>query len=376
MQGTTKLMGSARWWILGLLLMCGFAGNGRLWAQATSGTLLGTVTDASGAAVPHAKVEITEQNTAQQYSRETNESGNYEFTFLTPGVYTVKITSQGFETAVTKNVQVTVNSTVRNDMQMKTGNLAETVTVTDQAPALQTDRADVSAQIETKQVLDLPVGNARNFQALESLVPGVSAPIYDHSSFFDAQNSQSFQVNGQAETANNLQLEGIDDNQRTGLLQVYIPPAAAIQTVDVETSNYSPEFGRSAGAVTNVVLKSGTNDLHGSAYEFNEVSAVSARNYFNNTGKFPRFTNNYFGGTIGGPIIKNRTFFFFDILRYTNHQNQFQLFTLPTAAFRNGDLSASPTPIYDPNTGNPNGTGRTQFTGNQIPLPRISPQSQ
>ena len=126
-----------------------------------------------------------------------------------------------------------------------------------QAPALQTDRADVSAQIETKQVSDLPVGSSRNFQALESLVPGVSAPIYDHSSFFDAQNSQSFQVNGQAELANNLQLEGIDDNERTGLLQVYIPPSAAIQTVDVETSNYAPEFGRAAGAVTNVVLKSG-----------------------------------------------------------------------------------------------------------------------
>ena len=100
-------------------------------------------------------------------------------------------------------------------------------------------------------------------------MPGVSAPIYDHSSFFDAQNSQSFQVNGQAELANNLQLEGIDDNERTGLLQVYIPPAAAIQTVDVETSNYAPEFGRAAGAVTNVVLKSGTNQFHGSAYEFN-----------------------------------------------------------------------------------------------------------
>jgi hypothetical protein len=123
----------------------------------------------------------------------------------------------------------------------------------------------------------------------------VSAPIYDHSSFFDAQNSQSFQVNGQTELANNLQLEGIDDNERTGLLQVYIPPAAAIQTVDVETTNYAPEFGRAAGAVTNVVLKSGSKELHGSAYEYNEVSTTGARNYFNRTGKFPRFTNNYYG---------------------------------------------------------------------------------
>lgn len=358
-----------------VLLICTLAGGGRLWAQATTATLVGTVTDASGAVVPHAQVEIAEQNTGLKYNRVSNDSGNYEFTFLPPGVYTLKVTNAGFQAAVTKNVQATVNTTVRTDVTLQAGNQSETVTVTDQAPALQTDRADVSAQIESKQVNDLPVGNSRNFQALESLVPGVSAPIYDHSTFFDAQNSQSFQVNGQAETANNLQLEGIDDNQRTGLLQVYIPPAAAIQTVDVETSNYSPEFGRSAGAVTNVVLKSGTNDFHGSAYEYNEVSAVSARNYFNNTGKFPRFTNNYYGATIGGPILKNRTFFFGDFLRYTDHSNQFQLFTLPTAAFRAGDLSASPTPIYDPNTGNPDGTGRTQFPGNQIRADRISPQA-
>ena len=190
------------------------------------------------------------------------------------------MTNTGFQTSQTKDVQVTVNTTIRTDVALKTGNVSETVTVTDQAPALQTDRADVSAQLQSKQIVELPVGNSRNFQALESLVPGVSPPSYDHSSFFDAQNSQSFNVNGQAETANNLQLEGIDDNERTGLLQVYVPPAAAIQTVDVETSNYTPEFGRSAGSVTNVAIKSGTNDFHGSAYEFNQVSATQARNYF------------------------------------------------------------------------------------------------
>jgi hypothetical protein len=188
----------------------------------------------------HATVTITNQNTGQSYVHQTNESGNYEFTLLPPGVYSVEVAEQGFANSVTRGVQATVNTTNRTDVQLSPGSASQTVTVTDQAPALQTDRADVSAQIETKQVSDLPVGSSRNFQALESLVPGVSAPIYDHSSFFDAQNSQSFQVNGQAELANNLQLEGIDDNQRTGLLQVYIPPAAAIQTVDVETSNYAP----------------------------------------------------------------------------------------------------------------------------------------
>ncbi len=346
------------------------------WAQATTATLVGAVTDASSASVAHATVELTDQATGLHYTHATNDAGNYEFTFLPPGLYAVKITDTGYQTSLTRNVQVTVNTTVRTDVQLKTGDVSQTVTVTDQAPALQTDRADVSAQIQSQQIADLPVGNSRNFQALESLVPGVSAPIYDHSSFFDAQNSQSFNVNGQAETANNLQLEGIDDNERTGLLQVYVPPAAAIQTVDVETSNYAPEFGRSAGAVTNVILKSGTNDFHGSAYEYNEVSAVGARDYFNRTGKFPRFTNNYYGGTLGGPIIKNRTFFFGDFLRYSNHRGQFNLFTVPTVAFRNGDLSASPQPIYDPATGAADGTGRQRFTNNQIPADRFQPVSQ
>ncbi len=351
-------------------------GGRRAGAQATTATVVGAVTDASGASVANAQVELTEQATGLKYTPPPNETGNYEFTFLPPGVYTVRVSEAGFETTVTKDVQVTVNQTVRTDVELKAGNTSETVTVTDQAPALQTDRADVSAQIASKQIVELPVGNSRNFQALESLVPGVSPPIYDHSSFFDAQNSQSFNVNGQAETANNLQLEGIDDNERTGLLQVYVPPAAAIQTVDVETSNYAPEFGRSAGAVTNVVLRSGANDFHGAVYEFNEVSAYNARNYFNRTGKFPRFTNNYYGATLGGPILKNRLFFFGDFLRYSNSQSQFNLFTVPTQAFRSGDLSASPTTIYDPATGNADGSGRSPFAGNQIPRGRFSPVAQ
>ena len=346
-------------------------------SQAVTATLVGTVTDSSGAVVPHAQVKITNQGTGAVSNVAANDSGNYEFTFLQPGSYTVNVVSSGFKTNERKNVDVTVNTTTRVDVSLEPGSSSQTITVTAAPALLQTDRADVTAQIDSKQVADLPVGSQRNFQALESLVPGVSRPIYDHSSFFDSQNSQSFQVNGQSELSNNLQFEGIDDNERTGLLQVYIPPAAAIKTVDVETSNYAPEFGRSAGAVTNVILKSGTNQFHGSAYEFNQISALAARNYFNNTGAFPRSVNNYYGATIGGPIIKDRTFFFADFLRYSNHQSQYQLYTVPTAAFRTGDLSGGPTVIYDPQTGNPDGTGRTPFTyqgrQNVIDPTRIDP---
>lgn len=362
-----------------LVVIVLFAGNcfdNVAMGQAVTATLVGTVTDQSGAVVPNVPVQLKNEETSAVTNGTTNESGNYDFTFLQPGTYTVTVTAPGFKREERNGVNVTVNTTTRVDVGLQLGSSSETVTVTEATALLQTDRADVAAQIDAKQVEDLPVGSQRNFQALESLVPGVSRPVYDHSSFFDSQNSQSFQVNGQSELSNNLQFEGIDDNERTGLLQVYIPPAAAIKTVDVETSNYAPEFGRSAGAVTNVTLKSGTNQFHGSAYEFNQVSALAARSYFNNTGKFPRSTNNYYGATLGGPIVKDRTFFFVDFLRYSNHASQFNLETVPTAAFRAGDLSAGPTTIYDPSTGNADGTGRQQFVtngvANVIPASRIS----
>jgi hypothetical protein len=339
----------------------------RAFGQAVTATVVGQVSDTSWSAIPAAKVSLTDQQTGIETTVMTNESGNYEFPFVPPGTYTVAVMHENFKSFVSKNVSVAVNTTVRVDAQLTVGSVAESVTVSSEAPVLETDRADVNGQIASNQVADLPVGNNRNFQSLETLIPGVAPGSYDHSSFFDAQNAQNFSVNGQSELTNNVQLEGIDDNERSGELQgVYIPPAAAVQTVDVETNNYAPEFGRSNGAITNVILKSGTNKLHGSAYEYNSVAATSARSYFNNTGAFPGFTNNYYGGAIGGPVRKNRTFFFVDFLRYTNHSGLYSLFTIPTAAFRTGDLSSSPTPIYDPTTGNPDGSGRQQFVTNGV----------
>ena len=367
-----------RWWLALVVLAGVVLVSGRAMAQAVTATVVGTITDTTGAVVPNVPVTLTNQDTGVVTNGKANGSGNYEFTFLQPGTYTVGASQSGFKNIAKKDIAVPVNTTTRVDLTFEPGASSETVEVTGQPALLQTDRADVSAQIDERQVEDLPVGNERNFQSLESLVPGVSRPIYDHSSFFDAQNSQSFTVNGQSEESNNLQFEGIDDNERTGLLQVYIPPAAAIKTVDVETSNYAPEFGRSAGAVTNVVMKSGSNQFHGSAYEFNQISALQSRGYFNRTGAMPRVVNNYYGATLGGPIRKDKTFFFGDFLRYSNHAGQFNLLTVPTAAFRSGDLSASTTTIYDPNTGTVNPTtgvvtGRTAFTNNQIPTNRISP---
>ncbi|HYM12790.1 MAG TPA: carboxypeptidase-like regulatory domain-containing protein, partial [Bryobacterales bacterium] len=336
-------------------------------------TLLGTITDASGGAVPNAKVTITETNTSVSRSTATNESGNYVFSNLPPGTYAVVAEMAGFKRAEQKNVSVLVNTTGRVDLVLQPGEVTEIVNVTAETPALQTETADTGRKIETVQVENMPLAFNRNFQGLLALVPGADLPFRPHSEFFNPQASLSVQVNGQSRLANNLQLEGVDDNERTGLLQVLIPPIEAIQTVDVTTSNYDAELGRATGAVTNVILKSGTNDIHGSAYEFNRVSALSARVWQNPTRD--HFVFNYVGGTIGGPIIKNRTFFFGDFLRVMDHRYSVDRYTLPTPDERAGDLSAAPSVIYDPATGAADGTGRQPFSNKTIPASRIDPLS-
>jgi len=310
--------------------------------QAVNATLLGTVTDLSGATAAGANVTITEMNTGVERSTTTNDSGNYEFPTLPPGVYEVTVKHPGFRQETRRGVELVVNSTVRVDLQLQPGAASETILVTSEVPTLQTDRADIAEKIELEQLLELPIGGpVRNFQGLLALVPGTVRPHRDHSEFFNAQDSLSTEVNGQSREFNELMIEGVNDDERTGLLQIYIPPAEAIQTVDVSTSNYTAEFGRAAGAVTNVILKSGTNQFHGSAYEYNRVSALAARSYFNRPpNPLARTTYNYYGGSFGGPIIKNKTFFFFDILHISDVRGQFNLVTVPTAAFRNGDLSA------------------------------------
>jgi len=345
-----------------------------VWAQAVSGSLVGTVTDASGGAVSNAKVTITETNTNISRTTQTNESGNYTFSQLTPGTYAVVAEQTGFKKQSRTGVDVVVNSTARIDLVLQPGNVTETIEVTAEAPALKTDRADTGRQIETKVVQDLPLPANHNFQSLSLLVPGASKPENQHSTFFNAQSSYATRFNGQSRLANNLELEGVDDNERTGLLQVLIPPQEAIQTVDISTSDYDAELGRATGGAVNLIIKSGTNAFHGEAYEYNRVSALSARSYFDSARG--HFTYNYFGGTIGGPIIRNRTFFFGDYLRIEDHQANNDRLTVPTAAERTGNLSVATTQIYSPFSGNTTtGAGRTPFAGNIIPTSLINPIS-
>ncbi|HLJ49550.1 MAG TPA: carboxypeptidase regulatory-like domain-containing protein [Bryobacteraceae bacterium] len=349
------------------------------YGQAVNATLLGTITDSSGAAVPNAKVTVTETNTGINRTTSTNESGNYTVADMPPGKYSVIVEQTGFKRAERSGLDVVVNTTTRVDLTLQPGQITETINVTSEAPALQTERADTGRKIESKSIEDLPLGGSHNVQALTILVPGAALPENQHSAFFNPQVSLATRFNGQSRLGDNLQLEGVDDNERTGLLQVLIPPQEAIQTMDISTSNFEAELGRATGGVANIILKSGTNQIHGSAYEDNRVSALSARNWFDPVRG--HFTYNYFGGAVGGPIKHNRTFFFGDYLRVEDHQANNDRLSVPPADLRSGNLNVAapggkPTVIYDPNTGDPNtGAGRSPFPGNIIMKDRINPVS-
>ena len=349
-----------------------------VFGQAVNSTVLGTITDASGAVVSGAKVTLTEADTNVSHNGQTNESGNFVFSDVPPGNYFVTVEMAGFKKEQRRNISLLVNTTQRVDIQLQPGNVTETVEVTAAPPELQTDSADTGTKVDSVAVSELPVlVSNRNYQALLALVPGTAPPTEQHSQFFNASDSLQTEVNGSPRVGNNYQIEGIDDNERTGILQILIPPLEAIQTVDVSTSNHSVDLGRGTGAVTNVILKSGTNQFHGSLYEFLQNGDLNSRNFFQPTVAAVHY--NYFGGTIGGPIKKNKLFFFADFLRTSDHEANANTETIPSQLSRTGNLSevlagSSPAFVYDPLTGDPNtGVGRTPFPGNIIPTNRLNP---
>jgi Carboxypeptidase regulatory-like domain len=345
---------------------------GAAYSQAVNGTLLGSVTDSSGAVVANAKVTITETNTNISHTAITNESGNYTFGDLPPGRYAVLVEQTGFKKENRRDIDLLVDSTVRVNVSLQPGSITETVEVTGAAPILQTDSAGTGVKMDLLQTATLPlISSNRNFQSLLNLIPGVAPVQEQHSQFFNASSSLQTEVNGQMREGNNFMIEGTDDNERTGLLQIYIPPVEAIQTVDISLTDHDPEMGRATGAVVNVLLKSGTNGFHGAAYEFVQNSDFNARSFFNPS--VGHLAYNYVGGNLGGPIKKNKIFFFGDYLSVRDHEGNTNLVTIIPNQWRGGDLSTSSQIIYDPNTGNPlDGTGRTPFPGNVIPNNRIN----
>ncbi len=359
-----------------MLFLLGTACAVLAFSQAVNGTIVGTVTDSSGGAVVNAKVTITETNTKISHSKQTNEAGTYEFPEMPPGIYDVAVEMAGFKKQVRAGLVLEANTSPRADMRMEPGTVTETVEVRANAAVLQTERADTGRSIDAQVVEELPLGVNRNFQSLLDLVPGTSTETFQHSQFFNASSSTQTNVNGQPRMGNNYQIEGIDNNERTGLLQILITPAEAIQTVSISTTNHDPELGRATGAVTNVMIKSGTNSIHGAAYEYLQNSAFDARAYFNPS--VGHLAYNYVGGNLGGPIKKNKVFFFVNYLRTMDHEANTNQENVPSVPFTKGDLSGDPTHIvYDPTTGTQDGSGqnRDPFPGNIIPTNRINPIS-
>ena len=368
--GTRRVLGAFAF----LLLLASTAVPG--WSQAVSARLLGTVTDATGAVVPSANLTIRETQTGVSRNVQTNESGNWTVSELPPGVYEVDVEAKGFKKEVRRDITLLVDTTTRVDVQLQPGAVTDTVEVTGAPPLLQTDTASTGEKIEREVLANVPlISSNRNFQSLLNLAPGVAPVQEQHSQFFNAGSSLQTEVNGQLRQGNNFMIDGTDDNERTGLLQIYIPPIEAIQTVDVSLTNHDPELGRASGGVMNVIIRSGTNQVHGAAYEFLQNSDLNARSFFNPS--VGHLAYNYVGGNIGAPIKKNKIFIFGDYLRVMDHEANTNNVEVPPNAWRTGDLSSvTNSVIYDPNTGNPiDGTGRTPFPNNQIPATEINPIS-
>jgi hypothetical protein len=262
---------------------------------------------------------------------------------------------------------------VRVDVQLQLASSTEKVTVMASVVALQTDRADVRSEITGKQFQDLPVSGGRNYQSLLKLVPGFSPPRPQNSIVSNPQEGLVSQVNGTTKSTNNTRIDGAS-NTHVWLPQhsAYIPPIEAIETVNVVTNSMDAEQGLAGGAAISVTIKSGTNDFHGVGFEYHTNSSLKARNVFYNGATSPKNIQNQYGGTLGGPIVKNKLFFFVSDEKTSRRFNASRLLTIPTAANRAGDFSGVGTTIYDPSTGNPDGSGRTPFPGNVIPPERLS----
>ena len=347
--------------VLGSLLLFFSTAYGA--AQAVNGTLLGTVADPNGAVVPNAQIIAIQVETGVVRETVTNESGNYTLPDLPPGTYSVTATVQGFKKETHANIDLQSNSSTRVDLALATGSITETVLVTTAPALLQTDRADISTKLETEQIEDLPIGGSRNFQSLLNLVPGTSPATFQHSQFFNAQSALQTEANGIPRMGNLYQIEGIDDDERTGLLQIIIPPAEAIQSVDISTNNFEAELGRATGAVTNVTLKSGIQRLSRLRVRVPPEQLPSTRAP-TSAARSDTSAYNYFGGSIGGPVLKDKLFFFGDYLRTSDHENIGNTFTMPasrllytvtatrapsTLARRSLSAQRNQGQVYDPN---------------------------
>lgn len=309
-------------------------------AQIDRGAIVGKVVDSSGALIPNATVVATNKDTGVALTTQSNAAGEYQFSTLSPGTYSVKVTATGFQTLVRDNIPLHVQDRLSIDAPMKPGAVNQEVVVTGSEPLLHTETADVGEVVDQRQVNDLPL-NGRRYADLALLEPGVQK-------FYSANNPapDRFSANGNLETQNNFLLNGIDNNSWSENLQefsvqVVQPPPDALEEFKVQTRTYSSEFGNSAGAVINATIKSGTNGYHGVLFEYLRNSVFDANSWNANFAgaQKGRFAQNQFGGTFGGPIIKDKWFFFGDYQRFSSRRTTPITSTVPTPLMKTGNFT-------------------------------------
>ncbi|MBV9224469.1 MAG: carboxypeptidase regulatory-like domain-containing protein, partial [Acidobacteriaceae bacterium] len=358
----------------------------RLNAQAVYGSIVGTVLDPSGAAVARAKVIIRNLERDTTNETTTNDSGNYTQRYLIVGKYQVRVEAPGFRTSVNDDVNVSVDAEARVDIGMQVGELNQTVEVSSVAPMLKTERSDVATTYDEKQVAELPV-LSRRFTNFQLMTPGVSLwPVsLTAAQPENPQGSYRLLVNGQSFAGVSHLLDGTDNHDAVLGWIVINPTLESVTEAKVTTADFDAEFGTSAAAVVSSQTKSGTNALHGSAFEFLRNDHLQARNpftqslpiYGTNGRLIPVTQWNQFGGSIGGPIRKNKLFYFGDYQGTRRNTGGSVLLRVPSLAERTGDLSGLGLNIYDP--GDPSlhiiDKNRTLFPGAVIPTNRISPQA-
>jgi hypothetical protein len=347
--------------------------------QILYGNLVGNVTDPQQAAVIGASVSIKNNATGFSVSAATDDRGAYEIRNIPPGVFDIKVTAPGFATFEAKEITIQANNIARVDAPLRVGNITEVITVGAEVARLQTDKTDIHADISSEQLTQVTVGGYRNFQSMMDLIPGVMPSAFQNASTDSPARALTTNVNGTTRNSNNTRIDGAA-NVFTWLPHhaFYIPPIESIDTVNISTNNFDAEQGMAGGAAVSVVTKSGTNSFHGVAFEYTSNHKWGAKNLFFNPNtpagpKTPQRIDNQFGGTFGGPIKKDKLFFFGSWEGTTTAERGNGLLSVPTAQLRAGNF-AGLTTVYDPATGNTaTGAGRTPFVDNVVPQSRWSP---
>jgi len=347
-------------------------------AQVLYGNLVGNVTDPQDAAVVGATVNIKNNATGYTVETKSDDRGAYEIRNVPPGVYDVRITASGFTTFEAKDINIIANNIARVDAQVKVGAVTETVTVGAEVAQLQTDKSDLHTDIGAREATNIPISGYRNFQSLIDFVPGANPSIFQNASTDSPARALTTNVNGVSRNNNNNRIDGAA-SVFTWLPHhsLYVPPLESIETVNISTNSFDAEQGMAGGAAITVITKSGTNDLHGVAFWYHANHAWGAKNLFFNPNTpagpgTPQRIDNQYGGTFGGPIKRDKLFFFTSWEGTTTAERGNGLLSVPTSQVRRGDFTGLAT-IFDPATGDPaNGQNRAAFPGNIVPASRMS----